>query len=343
MTATVQGLSNASLPNSRAKHATSVDEENLEKPKQQVSGKNRKHFLKTELCRFYPRCKKGDECPFAHSEVELQDQPDLTKTALCTAWRRGRCPHESGACKFAHGVWELRDPTAIPGAPLRDRPRRTARSAFEVLPIVPIVDSSSLKERISEQTSTGGSSDTQSESGSDRMASFFTDFPNYQDCGGMSRQVSTFTEFPNYQDCGGISRQVSCDGMSRQVSNFDEMNRQASFEDMSRQVSNFDGMCRQISCERMSRQVSCDGMSRQMTPVAALMPVLPISQQNSHIPQMSPTQPMVTMQVPVVMKMGTLQMPMLASMSHMTPQAMTITQSQIEKALLEAAPAHYED
>merc|ERR1719181_125127 len=159
----------------------------------------------------------------------------------------------------------------------------------------------------------------------------------------MSRQVSTFTEFPNYQDCGGISRQVSCDGMSRQVSNFDEMNRQASFEDMSRQVSNFDGMCRQISCDRMSRQVSCDGMSRQMTPVAALMPVLPISQQNSHIPQISPTQPMVTMQVPVVMKMGTLQMPMLASMSHMTPQAMTITQSQIEKALLEAAPAHYED
>ena len=47
------------------------------------------------------------ECPFAHSESELREQPSLQATGLCFAFARGHCG-KGGACNFAHGKHELR-------------------------------------------------------------------------------------------------------------------------------------------------------------------------------------------------------------------------------------------
>lgn len=47
------------------------------------------------------------ECPFAHSESELREQPSLQATGLCYAFARGHCG-KGRACNFAHGKHELR-------------------------------------------------------------------------------------------------------------------------------------------------------------------------------------------------------------------------------------------
>ena len=47
------------------------------------------------------------ECPFAHSESELREQPSLQATGLCYEFARGHC-RKGGACNFAHGKHELR-------------------------------------------------------------------------------------------------------------------------------------------------------------------------------------------------------------------------------------------
>lgn len=65
-------------------------------------------FFKTQLCKFFPRCSKGAECPFAHTQTELKERPNLAKTMICSEWREGRCPLDGQSCKFAHGMQELR-------------------------------------------------------------------------------------------------------------------------------------------------------------------------------------------------------------------------------------------
>eukprot|EP00440_Ansanella_granifera_P039241 gb/GFBE01042574.1/.p1 GENE.gb/GFBE01042574.1/~~gb/GFBE01042574.1/.p1 ORF type:complete len:385 (+),score=40.83 gb/GFBE01042574.1/:1-1155(+) len=64
----------------------------------------------TKLCKFYfaNRCKRGNDCSFAHSEQELQQQPDLLATRLCAKFLwKGRCK-DGVSCRFAHGHDELR-------------------------------------------------------------------------------------------------------------------------------------------------------------------------------------------------------------------------------------------
>jgi len=66
-------------------------------------------FFKTVMCRFYlvNQCIKGEECPFAHDPRELQQQPNLKKTALCNGYKRGFCKYSAQECPFAHGEEEL--------------------------------------------------------------------------------------------------------------------------------------------------------------------------------------------------------------------------------------------
>jgi len=66
-------------------------------------------FFKTKMCSLYNLniCKKGKDCPFAHSEDELRDKPNLQKTKLCDALLRGECD-KGDLCPFAHGEDELR-------------------------------------------------------------------------------------------------------------------------------------------------------------------------------------------------------------------------------------------
>mmetsp|Transcript_47938 Transcript_47938/g.128461 ORF Transcript_47938/g.128461 Transcript_47938/m.128461 type:complete len:210 (+) Transcript_47938:118-747(+) len=70
---------------------------------------NTHQFKKTRICRFFPKCFKGDSCSFAHTNQELRSCPDLLKTRICAGWRAGRCALlDSNHCKFAHGPEELR-------------------------------------------------------------------------------------------------------------------------------------------------------------------------------------------------------------------------------------------
>ncbi|CAJ1341016.1 unnamed protein product [Effrenium voratum] len=68
----------------------------------------REQFHKTKMCVFNKKqkCSMGAQCPFAHSEEELQKAPDLTKTKLCYNFFRRKC--NDSKCKFAHGYGELR-------------------------------------------------------------------------------------------------------------------------------------------------------------------------------------------------------------------------------------------
>jgi len=66
-------------------------------------------FYKTKMCSLnnLTICKKGKNCPFAHSDDELREKPNLYKTKLCDAFLQGSCPNEED-CHFAHGEQELR-------------------------------------------------------------------------------------------------------------------------------------------------------------------------------------------------------------------------------------------
>eukprot|EP00931_Biecheleriopsis_adriatica_P025046 TRINITY_DN15477_c0_g2_i2.p1 TRINITY_DN15477_c0_g2~~TRINITY_DN15477_c0_g2_i2.p1 ORF type:complete len:214 (+),score=33.62 TRINITY_DN15477_c0_g2_i2:89-730(+) len=64
----------------------------------------------TKLCKFYAagKCKRGEACTFAHCTEQIRDQPDLSKTKLCAAFKRsGRCSQGTN-CKFAHGNHDRR-------------------------------------------------------------------------------------------------------------------------------------------------------------------------------------------------------------------------------------------
>lgn len=69
-------------------------------------------FLKTKPCSFYAKgkCTRGDQCTFAHGDVELQALPDLSKTSLCQDYAEFGACHNLNCC-FAHGVEELRATT----------------------------------------------------------------------------------------------------------------------------------------------------------------------------------------------------------------------------------------
>ena len=49
----------------------------------------------------------GDNCNFAHSELELRSTPNIYKTALCNSFMSGECKLGE-YCRFAHGETELR-------------------------------------------------------------------------------------------------------------------------------------------------------------------------------------------------------------------------------------------
>jgi len=72
----------------------------------------------TRLCKFFAvgACTKGSTCPFAHGTSHLREQPDFSKTRLCTDFvELGHCA-QGDSCKFAHGKQDLR-----PGSSAKNR------------------------------------------------------------------------------------------------------------------------------------------------------------------------------------------------------------------------------
>lgn len=78
-----------------------------EKPQKNIG--NRQHYKFTRLCSFYQAgiCSRGQNCSFAHSELQIRAQPDFYKTRLCDDFRRGKCT-AGEACQFAHGSEEMK-------------------------------------------------------------------------------------------------------------------------------------------------------------------------------------------------------------------------------------------
>ncbi|CAL1167916.1 unnamed protein product [Cladocopium goreaui] len=64
----------------------------------------------TKMCRHWiaGKCNMGQSCNFAHSDLELREQPNLVATQLCFRFSaKGRC-NKGAKCTFAHGREELR-------------------------------------------------------------------------------------------------------------------------------------------------------------------------------------------------------------------------------------------
>lgn len=78
-------------------------------PLSAAQGRRLALFAKTSMCKFHTvgKCKRGDACVFAHSEAELRDLPDFSRTRLCISLiETGSC--NDPECKFAHASEELR-------------------------------------------------------------------------------------------------------------------------------------------------------------------------------------------------------------------------------------------
>ena len=71
--------------------------------------RDKPNLYKTKLCEAFlqGQCTKGEDCHFAHGEEELRSTPDLFKTAICNLWTQGKCT-AGETCRFAHGYEDLR-------------------------------------------------------------------------------------------------------------------------------------------------------------------------------------------------------------------------------------------
>mmetsp|Transcript_92341 Transcript_92341/g.214580 ORF Transcript_92341/g.214580 Transcript_92341/m.214580 type:complete len:845 (+) Transcript_92341:65-2599(+) len=71
---------------------------------------SRECFHKTLLCTHYAsggRCRRGEQCTFAHGLADLRKKPNLLHTRLCRVFvTKGICPN--AFCNFAHSREELR-------------------------------------------------------------------------------------------------------------------------------------------------------------------------------------------------------------------------------------------
>lgn len=68
------------------------------------------HVLtRTKMCQLFQQgyCHRGASCRFAHSEKQLKEKPDLSKTYLCLRFKTRRGCKDGQDCKFAHGRQEL--------------------------------------------------------------------------------------------------------------------------------------------------------------------------------------------------------------------------------------------
>jgi len=101
--------SNEECQNSFNSSDKSEEIKNMKMKYKQSQNKVYHDFYKTKICPLYllSICMKGNECPFAHSEEELREKPNLVKTKLCEAFLQGCCKYGE-QCNFAHGEDELR-------------------------------------------------------------------------------------------------------------------------------------------------------------------------------------------------------------------------------------------
>jgi len=96
-------------------------------------------FDKTKLCKFHlrRRCKRGQDCTFAHSTNEILPQPDFFKTQLCSEYvMYGSCKR-GDHCQFAHRQEELRRAVKNPRTSHRNNKVSAAGGTLPAPPLLP--------------------------------------------------------------------------------------------------------------------------------------------------------------------------------------------------------------
>ncbi|CAK9034670.1 unnamed protein product [Durusdinium trenchii] len=86
-------------------------------------------FRGTRLCKFFLAgcCSRGNACNFAHSQGDLKDLPDFSKTRLCDPFMKSGVCDAGDKCKFAHSHDELRPSYISKSKSLEKRPSRELR------------------------------------------------------------------------------------------------------------------------------------------------------------------------------------------------------------------------
>lgn len=64
-------------------------------------------FHKTRMCIHGADCMRKNRCNYAHSESEIKQNQNLSKTKICKNYANGKCKKTSAECSFAHGLREL--------------------------------------------------------------------------------------------------------------------------------------------------------------------------------------------------------------------------------------------
>lgn len=78
-------------------------------PHDEPAKRYEEQFFKTKTCMFWEKgaCTRGQQCKYAHGSAEIQEKPDLSKTAFCRLQlATGAC--NIAKCSFAHSQEELR-------------------------------------------------------------------------------------------------------------------------------------------------------------------------------------------------------------------------------------------
>jgi hypothetical protein len=343
--------------------------DDMEVQEDAASGKQKrdsKKFFKTELCRFFPKCAKGEQCPYAHSDTELNVRPDLQKTTLCADWRKGKCPFDSATCKFAHGRWELRA-AAFGPAEARAGTEESAGQARR------------RRTRGGKNKTGGGMSRQLSSESQDSDTA--TQAPSLAS-GVWSRQVTIEEDF---DDClsiaQGMSRQVSIEpsevgslmpGSSSRPAT-ETLDSLPSMSCWSRQVSTEDSLPNLCWSRQQTTEETPSARSRSKQAITASLydlleepghwtaPAPPVDkkrqeeevldqigrarlkQLDTQAEAKAPEPAEGTLQMPVMIDVGTERVLALATISLLSPAAVFASKAMIEKALRAAMPDIYED
>jgi hypothetical protein len=257
--------------------------------------------------------------------MELQDRPDLTKTTLCTEWRKGRCPLTSAECKFAHGPWDLRSPTAAMDASgARGRRRRATKTGMPGTP-TKSVTSGTPKSMSRQVSAVSASVDAEEEMAVTPHGKFNFDKLHKQrgDTVGLPKKA------PLAEDTDGVpwTAPTAFDGdmfsdngsMSRQVTNASEDN---------------DSVLRQKASTLWNRYKNASVPSQET--------VCTLSEGGGWSRQATEEDGEGVFQMPVMIDVGAMKLPALAVI-NIGPDMISETKGVIEKALRDAMPDHYED
>lgn len=290
-------------------------------------------FFKTELCKFFPNCSKGEACPYAHTRIELQARPDLYKTTLCWAWRRNQCPLNSAECKFAHGSRDLCLPVS--------RPRPEAPDTVEPdpdchLPPAPAAPKIRRRRRMQHTKPCGGAAAEEGTTSGRPWQDEGECFARRDSDSGAESDSNAMT--PTMPASAGWSPWGPQAAASRASSKDSDNN----------ETPNYMGVLSSLACQEPSVPGRPACWAQQKVPslpghagADTRRQELPVPDLHEGHDRQSPFT--AALKIPMLHDTGTQKVAVLVSLVHSDPEDVWRSRAAIEKALRAAAPTHYED